>query len=104
MPRMKKQRIDQVMEYGIAITAQVWDQVLLDPADRRRSTYESRLMGLFQAVARAHNQNPQARQVDFDLSSSEQKEGALALTLRRMDPTQGVPYLLLSLQGEPVEK
>lgn len=46
MPQMKKQRVGQAMEYGIAITAQVWDQVLLDPADRRRSSYESRLMGL----------------------------------------------------------
>ncbi|QXI26309.1 hypothetical protein [Pseudomonas vanderleydeniana] len=103
MPQRKKPRVGEVMEYAIAITALVWDTVLLDPADRRRSTYESRLRGLFQAVAKAHNQSPQARQVHFDLCSREQKEGALALTLRRMEPPQGVPYLLLSLQGEPVE-
>ena len=54
-------------------------------------------------MAKVHNQSLQARQVHFDLRSREPKEGALALTLRHMESQEGVPYQLLSLQGEPVE-
>ena len=54
-------------------------------------------------MAKVHNECPAVRQVHFELDVPEHKEGSVALTLRFMDSPEGGPYLLLSLQGEPVE-
>ncbi|WP_397459069.1 hypothetical protein AB3464_04600 [Pseudomonas asplenii] len=103
MPQMKKQCVGPVMDYAIAFTSAVWATVLLDPTDRRSFMFGNRLSEVFQAVIKVNNECAAIRQVHFELDVPEHKEGSVALTLRFMDSPEGVPYLLLSLQGEPVE-
>ncbi|WP_017905968.1 hypothetical protein [Pseudomonas asplenii] len=95
-----QQQAGATFKYALVLTPLTWKKAVKDYRGQRGSTFEIRLRELLNAAARAHNRQPEARQVHFDLYPLMEKRFRLELVLSLLSSNNGLQYLLLSLKEE----
>ncbi|NWB99547.1 hypothetical protein HX882_27035 [Pseudomonas gingeri] len=106
-PQPNPDRAD-ALRYPVVFTPRLWDTAVHNNPHPSGSTFESRLLDLLHAVCKAHQPQPGAQRVDFELhprlhTGRSTKQPSLALTLERVETDPQTPYLLISLKEEQVD-
>ncbi|KPA90103.1 MULTISPECIES: hypothetical protein [Pseudomonas] len=94
------QQAGATFRHALILTPRLWKKAVKDYRGQRGSTFEIRLRELLGAAAKAHNRQPEAEQVHFDLCPLKGKRFRLQLVLSLLNRKNGLPYLLLSLKEE----